>query len=296
MICPVCKEPMPLLSKICPTCGYVHEDDQNHPSATQIVEQLDNILFRIKSLPEPTFMRSMGHLSLIMVPLLTLIIMIMWMMSSAGLFLLLGGVSAIWSVILIIKKLCGRLGNAYSDKQFAELKNEYEYIARTMQREYGKDKDVANLLKQIQAEISSIEDNRKSLTRRNLIIWGVVFAIIIISASAGSFGVKSAVEENLTTLWQQQLEEFKAAGTNDEYDATVRTQLLEEILSADAIAEAESFFAEYCMGLMGDLDCAKKIVQHYLKTNDKAAAEAFINKCKLRYESDIEKLKNLLTE
>ena len=296
MICPVCKEPMPLLSKICPTCGYVHEDDQNHPSATQIVEQLDNILFRIKSLPEPTFMRSMGHLSLIMVPLLTLIIMIMWMMSSAGLFLLLGGVSAIWSVILIIKKLCGRLGNAYSDKQFAELKNEYEYIARTMQREYGKDKDVANLLKQIQAEISSIEDNRKSLTRRNLIIWGVVFAIIIISASAGSFGVKSAVEENLTTLWQQQLEEFKAAGTNDEYDATVRTQLLEEILSADAIVEAESFFAEYCMGLMGDLDCAKKIVHHYLKTNDKAAAEAFINKCKLRYESDIEKLKNLLTE
>ena len=44
------------------------------------------------------------------------------------------------------------------------------------------------------------------------------------------------------------------------------------------------------------MDCAKKIVHHYLKTNDKAAAEAFINKCKLRYESDIEKLKNLLTE
>lgn len=296
MICPVCKEPMPLLSRVCPTCGYVHENDENHPSAKEIVEQLDNILYRIKSLPEPTFIRSMGNLSLFMVPLLTLVIMIMWMMSSAGLFLILGGLSAVWSLILVIKKLIGRLGNAYSDKQFTDLKNEYEYIARSMQREYGKDREVSNLLKQIQAEISSIEDHRKSLTRRNLIIWAAIFVALIASASAGSFGVKNAVEENLATLWQQQLQEFKAAGTNDEYDATIRTQLLEEILSADAISEAKGFFTDYCMGLVGDLDCAKKIVRHYLKTNDKAAAEAFINECKLRYESDIEKLKKLLTE
>jgi hypothetical protein len=48
------------------------------------------------------------------------------------------------------------------------------------------------------------------------------------------------------------------------------------------------------MGLVGDVECATKIVRYHLDQNDNAAAQEFISKCKLRYESDIKKLENLI--
>lgn len=294
MICPVCKEQMPLLSRVCPVCGNVVEGGDNQASATKSVEYLENILYRVKSLPEPSFSKSMGHMSLYMIPLLTLLVAVLWLISNAGLFLIIGAILAIWSIILVIKKLAGTLGNAKSNKYFAELKNEYEYSARSLQRDYGKNREIARLLEEINEQISSIEKRRKALTRRNFILWAIIFVLIAILASVGSFGVKSTVEDNVAIQWQEELQEFVSKGVNDEHDATLRTQLLEKIISANAMTEAEQFFNDYCMGLVGDMECAKKIVQYHISKGNKDAAEAFVKKCKLRYASDIEKLQNLL--
>ncbi|MBO5893866.1 MAG: hypothetical protein J6Q31_06380 [Alistipes sp.] len=295
MICPVCKEEMPLLSRICPVCGHVVDGDENHASASESVDALENILYQVKSLPEPSFAKSMGQLSVYMIPILTLIVLVMYVVSNAGLFLIIAALLGIWSIVLIIKKIAGRLGNSHSDKQFAELKNEYEYLARTTQRDYGKNREVARLLSEISEQFDNIESRRKAMSMKNFIVWAVIFAVIIFLASAGGVGVKKQVDENLAVRWQEQLESFKNGEVvNDEHDASLRTEVLELVLAADEIAEAEKFFIDYCMGLVGDMDCATKIVRYYQKQDNIAAAQEFISKCKLRYQSDIKKLENII--
>ena len=52
MICPRCKEDMPLLSKICPVCGYVVESADGNISADAFVKKLEDNLLELKRLPE----------------------------------------------------------------------------------------------------------------------------------------------------------------------------------------------------------------------------------------------------
>ena len=294
MICPVCKEEMPLLSKVCPVCGHVVDGGDNQASAAESVTKLENILYNIKSLPEPSFKKSMAQLAIFMLPILTLLVLVMYIISNAGLFLIITAISGIWSIVLIVKKMLGRLGNSHSDAQFAKLRNEYEYVSRSVKRDYGKNREVASLLTEINEQIDSIEGRRKALARKNMIMWAVIFGLLILLASMGSVGIKNQVEENLTQRWQEQLDAFKSSGVNDEHDASARTEVLDLVLAAKEIAEAEQFFVDYCMGLVGDVECATKIVRYHLDQKDNAAAQEFISKCKLRYESDIKKLENLI--
>lgn len=294
MICPVCKEEMPLLSRVCPVCGHVVEGDESHTSVSESVEALENVLYQVKSLPDPSFRKSMGQLAVYMIPIITLIVGIMYIISNAGLFLIIAAVLGIWSIVLIVKKIFGRLGNSFSDKRFAELKNKSEYLARSLQRDYGKNREVSRLLTEINEQIDSIESRRKSLARKNIFVWAVIFIVLIALISASSIGVKNKVEENRAVRWQEQLDAFKEAGVNDEYDASERTNILNLVLSVGEIVEAEKFFIEYCMGLMGDTECATKIIRYHLKQEDKAAAQEFIKKCNLRYQGDIKKLENLI--
>lgn len=294
MICPVCKEEMPLLSRVCPVCGHTIDGDENHASASEAVTELESILYDIKALPEPTFAKSMGQLSLFMVPILTVLIFVMYVISAAGLFLILALLLAIWSVLLIVKRVKGTLGNREADAAFAELSNQYEYAARSLKRDYGKNREVANLLTEINEQIDHINSRRKSMRTKNLLLWALIFGVIIILTSIGSVGVKNRVDENLATTWQEQLDAFKCSGENDEYDGTERIEILDLILTADEIGEAEQFFADYCAGMVGDVECATKIVRYHLNHDNAAAAEEFINSCTLRYSSDINKLKNLI--
>lgn len=285
---------MPLLSRVCPVCGHTIDGDENHASASEAVTELESILYDIKALPEPTFAKSMGQLSLFMVPILTVLIFVMYVISAAGLFLILALLLAIWSALLIVKRVKGTLGNSEADAAFAELSNQYEYAARSLKRDYGKNREVANLLTEINEQIDHINSRRKSMRTKNLLLWAVIFGVIIILTSIGSVGVKNRVDENLATTWQEQLDAFKCSGENDEYDGTERIEILDLVLAADEIGEAEQFFADYCAGMVGDVECATKIVRYHLNHDNTAAAEEFINSCTLRYSSDINKLKNLI--
>ncbi|MBO7189727.1 MAG: hypothetical protein J6V55_03990 [Alistipes sp.] len=294
MICPVCKEEMPLLSRVCPVCGHTIDGDENHASASEAVTELESILFDIKALAEPTFSKSMGQLSVFMIPILTVIVFVMYVISSAGLFLILALLLAVWSVFLIVRKVKGSLGNSAADAELAELRNQYEYAARSLKRDYGKNREVANLLSEINEQIDSIVSRRKAMRTKNLMVWAAIFVVIILLASMGSVGVKHRVDENLATTWQEELDAYKYGEQGDEYDGELRCEIIDLVLAADEIAEAEAFFADYCAGLVGDLECATKIVRYHLTHDNKAGAETFINGCTLRYSSDINKLKKLI--
>lgn len=307
--CPKCKEELPLLSKICPVCGYVVEGDEDAPTAEDFADALEKCLYRIKEIPQPSFIRSMGQLSFIMLPLLAIYTLLIALISSAGLFWLLFILFAILSVWVIIKKVNGRLGNDPFNKAFHSLKNEYEYYERTAKRNFGKSKEVSRLLEDISSEISTIESQRNVGNRKNLLIWLVILVVFFAAGGLSVFSIHKSLKtvdeianSDLGSLinagkWQEAIDYFNAsAEKNDEYESNrLALQILPLILSADENAKAEEFFLQTCMGKRGDFDCAVLIVDYYKKKNDTPAARTFIGQCiKMRYKSDQRKLEKLL--
>lgn len=295
MICPQCKEEMPLLSRICPVCGYVADEDENRPSATELADTLEEILLAARSLPAPSFSRSMGQLSVVMLPLLTLFLLLAALISEAGIFWIATILFALGSIAAIILKICGRIGNGRADREFAELKNNFEFTARIARRDFGKSREVNNLLTEITEHIREIEQERRSASRRNLMTWMAILLVGAILAGMGVRSVDKAVAVQEETGWQKELDAFRAAGAVDDYDIETRSALLAKILAAGETTAAEEFFRSYCMGRPGDYDCAVQIVDRYLQAGDREAAERFVGSCDLRYNSDRNKLKKRLT-
>lgn len=307
--CPKCKEELPLLSKICPVCGYIVESNDDTPTAEDFANALEKCLYAIKEIPQPSFVRSMGQLSFIMLPLLAIYMLLIALISSAGLFWLLFLLFAILSVWAIIKKVNGRLGNDPFNKEFCSLKNEYEYYERTAKRNFGKSKEVTRLLEDISTEISDIESRRNAGSRKNLFIWLV---ILVVFFAAGGISVFS-IHKSLNTVdemvngdlggliqagkWQEAIEYFHASPEKDDaYESNkLALEILPVVLTADQNEKAEEFFLQSCMGKIGDFDCASLIVNYYKTKGDTDTAHAFIQRCtKLRYKSDQRKLEKLL--
>ena len=295
MICPQCKEEMPLLSRICPLCGYVAGGDENRPDAAELADTLEEILHKVRSLSAPSFGRSMGLLWVVLLPLLTLFLFMAALISEAGIFWIATGVLALCSVVAIILKLCGRIGNGRDDRRFAELKNDFEFTARIARRDFGRNREVTDLLDETTEQIREAERLRKGAARRNLLIWLTVLSVGGLLAGMGVLSVDRAVAVQKETGWQTELEAFRAAGSVDDYDVGPRSALLGKILAAEEMAAAEEFFRMYCMGRPGDYECAVQVVDRYLLTGDRAAAERFVGACDLRYNSDRNKLKKRLT-
>ncbi len=295
MICPQCKEEMPLLSRICPVCGYVADGDENRPAAAELADTLEEILYKVRSLPAPSFGRSMGQLSVVMLPLLTLVLLAAALISDAGIFWIAAILLALCSAAALVLKLCGRIGNGRFDRRFAELKNDFEFTARIARRDFGRNREVTDLLDETTKRIRETEHVRKGAARRNLMIWLAILSVGGILAGMGVWSVDKAVAVQEETGWQKELEAFRAAGSVDDYDIETRSALLGKILAADEMTVAEEFFCSCCMGRPGDYDCAVQIVDRYLLAGDRAAAGRFAGACDLRYDSDRNKLKKRLT-
>lgn len=292
MICPRCKEELPLLSKICPVCGYVAEGDGGeHLSAAQLVERLEQVLYEVKSLPRPTFGRSMGRFALVVVPVLTVLLLAAAWISEAGLFWILAGAFALWSLVLAVKKISGRLGNARADRRFAELKNDCEYLTRLIRRDFGKNREVAAALADVAKEFDGAERARRSADVRNLAVWTVVSLLVCIAAARGVFSVNALVER--AADWHTLVDRFDA-GSNDEYDNAARLETLRAIVAAREMEEAERFYRRHCMKRVGDAECAAVILRAYAADGDRAAAEAFLRRIELRYASDAAELNRLI--
>lgn len=307
--CPKCKEELPLLSKICPVCGYVVESDEDTPTAEDFANILEKCLYEIKGIPHPSFMRSMAQLSFIMLPLLAVYMLIIAVISSAGLFWILFFLFGVLSIWAIIKKASGKLGNDPFNKKFKSIKNEYEYYERTARRNFGKSREVTKLMNDISTEISNIESERNAGNRKNLIVWLIILVIFFASGGLSAFSIHKSLNavEKLTTKeftdliaegkWQEAIDSFNAsAAKDDEYESNeMAKQILPILLSAGETSRAEEFFLESCMGKIGDMECATLIVNYYKDKSDPEAAKAFIKKCtKMRYKSDQRKLEKLL--
>ncbi len=289
---------MPLLSKVCPVCGYVMDGDgEKSLSVEQLVELLEGVLHEVKTLPRPTFGRSMGRFALVVVPVLTLLLLVAAWLSEAGLFWILTALFAVWSVVLILKKAFGRLGNAQADRRFAELKNQREYLTRNLRRDFGRSREVTALIDDVAREFDLVERARRSANVRNVIIWSILSLAVCAAAARGVFSVSAMVDraDRIAADWRTMVEKFDAAA-DDEYDNEARLKVITAIVDAREMEEAERFYRRNCDGKMGDVECAAVILRAYAEEGNREAAGKFIDGLNLRYSSDAEKLKQLITE
>lgn len=303
--CPRCNEEMSLLSKICSFCGHVVETEDNI-SAEQFADHLEKRLYDIKQIPEPSFGKSLGLMTVFIYPIITVTMVIIAILSESGLFWILAGVFLILSIIAMIRKSKGTLGNAPFDRQFKTVKNEYEYADRIARRNFGQNYEVRSVMDEIALEIEKIEAKRKKADSRNFLI---CVAIVVLLGLVGYMSVHSvdktlnepAAESNSSVMdenqWKKAVADYEASDKSALDADDRRLEVIETILAAGQPQEAERFFLVQCMGQMRDYDCAAKIVHYYVESGDTEAAEGFVAKCtSMRYGSDKNKLNNLINK
>lgn len=306
--CPRCKEEMPLLSKVCPVCGYVVNDGDDSPTAEELVNKLEALLLRSKNMPKPSFAASLRNMLFVLFLVLAVYFIVLALISEAGLFWLLGIVCGVVSLYLLVRKLTKGSTGAGA---FEKLKNEYEYNERIARRSFGKNVEVSRLIKDITAEISAVEAEHVAARRRSRSMWLIFAVVVIVVAAGGIFSTDVASRDEApateqtasagedgdaeTVPWKAKVAAFAASSDNSEYgDNAARLAVLDEIIKCNAFDAAEEFFFTYCQGKMGDLECAQQIVRSYLAADRKADAAAFAGRVTLRYGSDTAKLKKMV--
>ena len=287
---------MPLLSKVCSVCGYVLEGGEQHFTATDSVSRLESLLYEIKALPQASFMRSMAPFALVVVPILTVLLVIAALISRAGLFLILAILFALWSIVLVMKKISGNLGNTHADHKFSQLKNDYELVHRTAQRDFGKNREVAHALDNLAMEFDRLERERYAFRLRNLIIWAVIAIAVCALAVKGVFTIQTVAEkvDKVAMEWQNVVKDYEAH-PEDDLLFERRLQVISTVVKAGEMEVAETFFTEHCAGKRGDLECATVVVKAYLQDGKVEEAKRFVEPLTMRYPSDKKKLNNLIT-
>ena len=303
-VCPNCHEEIPLLVKICPICKRPVSDEEAG-RAEKMVNELEEVLLRLKSIPRPTFIKSLSKLTYILFPILAVYLLVLALMSDARIFWATGGLTALLSIYSIIRRALGKLGNDPVQAEFLQLKNTHELLHEKLMSRYGKDDSVRSRVAAISNEVAAVEAAHGQANRHNLYKWIGVSVVCALLATGGAFTVDKRVSEVETAQtpateedWKAVIAEFKTSSANDEFaDNTGRMELLNRMLDADRVEVAERFFFECCQGKVGDFDCAQAVMRYHIdEAQNPEAAMKFANKVLLRYGSDMKRLKQILND
>ena len=157
---------------------------------------------------------------------------------------------------------------------------------------------IANIRQRIESSREAIAQAHKA-NRRRIAVFIAAGAVLLV-AGVGVLGyakynaVKAAAEYEAQPEWVKLRDAYLESEYNDEHaGGEARPVVVETMLKAGAVTEAETFFFEHCMGMVGDYDCAVCIVKHYNGVGDAEAKRAFVGKLSLRYASDNQKIKSL---
>lgn len=296
--CPRCKGDMPLLSKICPSCGYTIDNSETTLTPMEYMESLESLLKNFRLIKVPSFFDSLKKFLTIVMLLLTIYFFVMSFMTGGFIFKLFCNISLVTLVVSLIILIVKRLKNK-STVTAEELKSEFEYLIRSARQEFGKNPEMSRFLDNVTKEMLAVDDEhtdkRRSVVRTWIIVLIVFAAIFAGSTTITSILNKKALEVAKYGLFQPRIDEFVVSEANSEFLGEVeRLALVVDMLSSGDIEHAQMFVKEFCLQRSGDYDCAEAIVTYLVGIDSVNVAQSFIDKLNLRYDSDKKKLEDLL--
>lgn len=298
--CPRCKGDMPLLSKICPTCGYTIDNSETTLTPMEYMESLEGLLKDFRSVNIPTFADSFKKLLALVMLLLTIYFFVMSFMTGAFIFKLFCNISLFVLLISLVLFILKKVKSKKEAIVTAEtLKNEFEYLVRSARQEFGKNPEMSRFLDNVTREMVAVDDEHIAKRRSVIRTWIIILIAFVIvfagSTSLTSFLNKKALELAQYGLFQPRVDEFVVSEANSEFFGEVeRLTLVIDMLSEGDIEHAQMFVKEFCLQRSGDYDCAEAVVKYLMSMDSINAARAFVDDVKLEYDSDKQKLEDIL--
>ena len=319
--CPKCGATLSDQQNICPSCGgdYLMLSIQGiagdttvltieQPTPAQnsespmLLDYMENSIDTVASLGLPTLRDSFKKMSNGVYNIASVVQLLSGIATENVIFFVLAGLLIGTSVFTSLRKVKKQVQGGKSAAILTATTNVFEENAKSILLKHKDNEAITKRLEAVQgrlAEIKAVHEKKDKDNRR--LIW-IITAVctLVFLAGVSVLAVKNyktrkaEMEYAQLPNWVKVRNNFINSEYNHEYgDNTARLYVLTEILNAKVESEAEQFFFDYCMGNVGDFDCAKLIIEHYRKANNAAAVEAFVGKLNLRYESDTQKAKKL---
>ena len=319
--CPKCGATLSDQQNICPSCGgdYLMLSIQGiagdttvltieQPTPAQnsespmLLDYMENSIDTVASLGLPTLRDSFKKMSNGVYNIASVVQLLSGIATENYIFFGLAGLLIGTSVFTSIRKVKKQVQGGKSAAILTATTNVFEENAKSILLKHKDNEAITKRLEAVQgrlAEIKAVHEKKDKDNRR--LIW-IITAVctLVFLAGVSVLAVKNyktrkaEMEYAQLPNWVKVRNNFINSEYNHEYgDNTARLYVLTEILNAKVESEAEQFFFDYCMGNVGDFDCAKLIIEHYRKANNATAVEAFVGKLNLRYESDTQKAKKL---
>lgn len=322
--CPRCGANLSDQQNVCPSCGgdYLMLSIQSISGDTTVVntnqptpgtsagssnspmllEYMENSVDTVTSLALPTLRDSFTKMSSGVYGIASVLQMMSGAATENNIFYVLsiGFVGA--TLFTTFRKVKHRAQGGKSAAVLTATTNVFEENAKSILAKHKDDEVIVKRLEAVQNRLAEVKATHAKKDRENRRTIWIITAIcsVLFLAGVGVLAVnnyqarKAEMEYAQLPTWVKVRDNFIVSEYNDEYgDNTARIYVLTEMLNAHEEAEAEKFFFEYCMGNMGDFDCAKLIIGHYRKAGNSMAVEAFTARLNLRYESDTQKAKQL---
>ena len=319
--CPKCGATLSDQQNICPSCGgdYLMLSIQGiagdttvltieQPTPAQnsespmLLDYMENSIDTVASLGLPTLRDSFKKMSNGVYNIASVVQLLSGIATENVIFFVLAGLLIGTSVFTSLRKVKKQVQGGKSAAILTATTNVFEENAKSILLKHKDNEAITKRLEAVQgrlAEIKAVHEKKDKDNRRLIWIITAVCTLVFLAGvsvlAVNNYKTRKAeMEYAQLPNWVKVRNNFINSEYNHEYgDNTARLYVLTEILNAKVESEAEQFFFDYCMGNVGDFDCAKLIIEHYRKANNAAAVEAFVGKLNLRYESDTQKAKKL---
>ncbi|MBO5882355.1 MAG: hypothetical protein J6Q21_03830 [Alistipes sp.] len=315
--CPKCDERYDDNLAVCPACGsdYIEasidsiaapmaeaaegEEASTFDSDEVTLQALEGEMFQLENLITPSMRQTFARMAhKVWAGAMIFMVVASLLIAAPILYIATTGIAVLFVLALLRK---GKTMTK-SETDVAVLSRIFEDDMSRMKSTFVEgeavNKRIAKIRQRIDDSREAIDKAHKA-NRRRIAVFIAAGAVLLV-AGVGVLGYakynaeKAAAEYEALPEWVKLRDAYLESEYNDEFaGGEARPVVVETMLEAGVVAEAEEFFFEHCMGMVGDYDCAVHIVKYYNSVGDKEAKSAFVGKLSLRYASDNQKIKSL---
>lgn len=311
--CPECGAQLSDKQEICPACGANYLEatiasitgnagTTESDTAMMLLNGMEDSLRVLDSVSKPTLGDTLRRMALPIWGGAVVACVIAGLLCKALFFYLLAIAPAVPFVKALVLTLLRRQSMAQGERVALATAKVFAEDAEKMRAEYAGSVQIIDRIDAMQEKVNKALASLEKSHKRNRIIIIVIASIVLafFTVGVGALAIhnfknrKAEAEYAALPEWVKARDSYLASDQNDEYgDNSLRMNVITLMLEANEEAAAEGFFLDNCMGYVGDADCALLIIDHYHKTGNKDALNIFIDRLKLRYDSDTQKLRKL---